>query len=57
MSIDWSKVEASFAGRNVSEIILQKSWAEGHKVFQRFSDGRVRTDIIDVMSTPEYQLC
>ncbi|WP_027377682.1 DUF1800 domain-containing protein [Kaistella palustris] len=57
ITIDWNLVESVFKNRNIEELLLQKSASLSKDTVQKFSDSSVKQEIINVMSTPEYQLC
>ncbi len=57
ISIDWPGVETTLSGKNIYEILLQRYQSINESTLKKFSDGSIRMTIIDVMSTPEYQLC
>jgi len=54
--IDWSRVEKIFAGKNCAEYIIQNTNTLDLDTVKNFSDNSVKMNIINLMSTPEYQL-
>lgn len=57
MSIAWEQVEAVFAARDTSAILLQKEPTFNQRALEKYADGSAKMDIIETMSIPEYQLC
>lgn len=56
ITIDWSRVEKIFAGKNCAEYIIQNTNTLDLDTVKNFSDNSVKMNIINLMSTPEYQL-
>ncbi|MDV7698266.1 DUF1800 domain-containing protein [Chryseobacterium soli] len=56
ITIDWSRVEKVFAGKNCAEYIIQNTNTLDLDTVKNFSDNSVKMNIINLMSTPEYQL-
>lgn len=54
--IDWAKVEKVFSGKNVEDYIIQNSGSLDMSSVKNFSDNSVKMNVINLMSTPEYQL-
>ena len=54
--IDWNLVESTFKNKNISDYLLQTK-SSNEKVIDQFSDSSLKLKIINVMSTPEFQLC
>jgi len=57
MSIAWQQVEAAFAGREPTELLLQKKPSFKQRILEKYAAGNTRMSIIETMSIPEYQLC
>lgn len=57
ITIDWSRVEQIFKNENVEEILLQRRKSLNSNVINDFSNRSLKLRIVDVMSTPEFQLC
>lgn len=56
ITIDWSRVEKIFNGKNVEDYLIQSSKSLDMSSVKNFSDNSVKMDVINLMSTPEYQL-
>ena len=54
--IDWNLVESTFKNKSISDYLLQTK-SSNEKVIDQFSDSSLKLKIINVMSTPEFQLC
>lgn len=54
--IDWNLVESTFKNKNISDYLLQTK-SSNEKIIDQFSDSSLKLKIINVMSTPEFQLC
>lgn len=54
--IDWNLVESTFKNKSISDYLLQTKSSNG-KIIDQFSDSSLKLKIINVMSTPEFQLC
>ena len=55
--IDWKKVEDVFKSKNIENYLLQRKSPTLAKTIQQYSSSSVQSQIINVMSTPEFQLC
>jgi uncharacterized protein (DUF1800 family) len=55
--IDWNLVENTFKDKKISEYLLQTKSSSNEKVIDQFSDSSLKLKIINIMSTPEFQLC
>lgn len=55
--IDWKKVEDVFKSKNIEDYLLQRKSPALAKTIQQYSGSSVQSQIINVMSTPEFQLC
>lgn len=56
ITIGWGQLEKIFAGKNIADYLLQSSTLPDMNSVKNFSDGSVKMNIINLMSTPEYQL-
>jgi uncharacterized protein (DUF1800 family) len=56
-SINWDLVENSFKNGNLENFILQKNTSLDMDKIKAFSDNSIKMQIINLMSTPEFQLC
>lgn len=56
ITIDWSRVEKVFAGKNCADYLIQNTNTLDLDTVKNFSDNSVKMNIINLMSTPEYQL-
>ncbi len=56
-TIDWSKIENALQDENIFDILLQKQFSHSKEVIRQFSGQSMKSQIINTMSTPEYQLC
>ena len=56
ITIDWQKVENTFNKKDCEDFILSKPENFSMKPVQNFSDNSIKMNIINLMSTPEYQL-
>ena len=54
--IDWNLVESTFKNKSISDYLLQTK-SSNEKIIDQFSDSALKLKIINVMSTPEFQLC
>lgn len=54
--IDWNLVESTFKNKNISDYLLQTK-SSNEKIIDQFSESSLKLKIINVMSTPEFQLC
>lgn len=56
ITIDWTRVEKIFNGKNVEDYLIQSSKSLDMNSVKNFSDNSVKMNVINLMSTPEYQL-
>lgn len=56
ITIDWARVEKIFNGKNVADYLIQNSKSLDMDSVKNFSDNSVKMNVINLMSTPEYQL-
>jgi len=56
ITIDWARVEKIFNGKNVEDYLIQNSKSLDIDSVKSFSDNSVKMNVINLMSTPEYQL-
>lgn len=56
ITIDWARVEKIFNGKNVEDYLIQNSKSLDMSSVKSFSDNSVKMNVINLMSTPEYQL-
>lgn len=56
ITIDWERVEKVFKGENCEDYLIQNSKYLDMNLVNNFSDKTVKMTIINLMSTPEYQL-
>ncbi|SIT23654.1 DUF1800 domain-containing protein [Chryseobacterium gambrini] len=56
ITIDWTRVEKIFNGKNVEDYLIQSSKSLDMNSVKNFSDSSVKMNVINLMSTPEYQL-
>jgi uncharacterized protein (DUF1800 family) len=56
ITIDWARVEKVFANKNCAEYLIQNTKTLDLDSVKNFSDNSVKMNIINLMSTPEYQL-
>jgi uncharacterized protein (DUF1800 family) len=56
ITIDWNRVEKVFQNKNSEDYLLQNSKSLDMSSVKNFSDQTVKMNIINLMSTPEYQL-
>lgn len=56
ITIDWAYVEKVFSGKNPEDYLIQSSRSLDLASVKNFSDNSVKMNIINLMSTPEYQL-
>ena len=55
--IDWKKVEDVFKSKNIEDYLLRRKSPALAKTIHQYSGTSVQSQIINVMSTPEFQLC
>lgn len=56
ITIDWDRVEKFFSGKNPAEYLIQNSKSLDMNSVKNFSDSSIKMNVINLMSTPEYQL-
>lgn len=56
ITIDWLAVEKAFKNKNPGDYLIQNTELIDMKTVNQFSDQSVKMNIINLMSTPEYQL-
>lgn len=56
ITIDWDRVEKVFAGKNCEDYLIQKAGTLDMASVKNFSDKSIKMTVINLMSTPEYQL-
>ncbi|MDO3423445.1 DUF1800 domain-containing protein [Chryseobacterium sp. APV1] len=56
ITIYWTRVEKIFNGKNVEDYLIQSSKSLDMSSVKNFSDNSVKMNVINLMSTPEYQL-
>lgn len=56
ITIDWARIDKVFAGKNVEDYLIQNSKSLDMSSVKNFSDNSVKMNVINLMSTPEYQL-
>lgn len=56
ITIDWARVENIFNGKNTEDYLIQNSRSLDVSTVKNFSDSSVKMNVINLMSTPEYQL-
>jgi len=56
ITINWARVEKIFNGKNVEDYLIQSSKSLDMNSVKNFSDNSVKMNVINLMSTPEYQL-
>ncbi|WP_244428627.1 DUF1800 family protein [Flavobacterium sp. B17] len=54
--IDWERVEKKFAEKNIEEYLIQNTESLDMNSVKSFSDNSVKMNVINLISTPEYQL-
>lgn len=57
ITIDWSRLEKVFADKKCEDYLIQKAKTLDMDSVKNFSDKSIKMNIINLMSTPEYQLC
>ena len=55
--IDWKSVEETFKSKDIANYLLQKNSVILNKNLAQYSGSSLKSKVINVMSTPEYQLC
>ncbi|GAA4153157.1 DUF1800 domain-containing protein [Chryseobacterium ginsenosidimutans] len=56
ITIDWARIEKVFTEKNVEDYLIQNSKSLDMSSVKNFSDNSVKMNVINLMSTPEYQL-
>lgn len=56
ITIDWMKVEKAFSGKKTEDYLLVQSESLSMSTVKQFSDQSIKMNVINLMSTPEYQL-
>lgn len=57
ITIDWDRIEKLFAYKNCEDYLLQNTQSLDMNSVSNFSDKSIKMTVINLMSTPEYQLC
>ncbi|WP_228411994.1 DUF1800 family protein [Chryseobacterium sp. KLBC 52] len=57
ITIDWDRIEKLFANKNCEDYLLQDTQSLDMNSVRNFSDKSIKMNVINLMSTPEYQLC
>ncbi|WP_313000994.1 DUF1800 domain-containing protein [Chryseobacterium gleum] len=56
ITIDWDRIEKVFADKNCEDYLLQNTQSLDMDSVKNFSDKSIKMNVINLMSTPEYQL-
>ncbi|WP_077415475.1 DUF1800 family protein [Chryseobacterium sp. JV274] len=56
ITIDWDRIEKLFANKNCEDYLLQNTQSLDMNSVKNFSDKSIKMNVINLMSTPEYQL-
>lgn len=56
-TIDWNTVEKVLANKDIAEVLLLKKLNGNTQIVSNSAETDIKMKIINVMSTPEYQLC
>lgn len=56
ITIDWNRVEKTFAHKKCEDYLIQNVKTLDMNSVKKFSDNSIRMNVINLMSTPEYQL-
>ncbi|NIF06820.1 DUF1800 domain-containing protein [Chryseobacterium sp. Tr-659] len=56
ITIDWSRIEKIFAHKNCEDYLLQNAQSLDMNSVNNYSDKSLKMTVINLMSTPEYQL-
>lgn len=56
ITIDWDRIEKIFADKNCEDYLLQNTQSLDMNSVKNFSDKSIKMNVINLMSTPEYQL-
>ena len=54
--IDWNAVEETFKSKNIANYLLQKNSVVLDQSLAQYSGSSVKSKVINIMSTPEYQM-
>ena len=57
ITIDWDRIEKLFAYKDCEDYLLQNTQSLDMNSVSNFSDKSIKMTVINLMSTPEYQLC
>lgn len=55
--VDWLAVETAFKDKSAEDYILPKGLKSNQNSIKQFSASNIQSEIINLMSMPEYQLC
>ncbi|MGH1516025.1 DUF1800 domain-containing protein [Chryseobacterium sp. JK1] len=55
--IDWNRIDNVFAHKNCEDYLIQNIQSMDLNTVKNFSDNSIKMNVINLMSTPEYQLC
>jgi hypothetical protein len=56
ITIDWARVEKTLSNKKVEDYLIQTQHSLDMNTVNNFSDKSVKMNVINLMSTPEYQL-
>lgn len=56
ITIDWERIEKLFSNKNCEDYLLQNTQSLDMNSVNNFSDKSIKMNVINLMSTPEYQL-
>ncbi|EJL73036.1 DUF1800 domain-containing protein [Chryseobacterium populi] len=56
ITIDWNRVEKTFAHKKCEDYLIQSVKTPDMNSVKNFSDNSIKMNVINLMSTPEYQL-
>ncbi|WP_276876181.1 DUF1800 domain-containing protein [Chryseobacterium joostei] len=56
ITIDWDRLDKTFAHKNCEDYLIQNAQSLDMNTVNNFSDKSLKMNIINLMSTPEYQL-
>jgi len=56
ITIDWERIEKLFTHKNCEDYLLQNTQSLDMNSVKNFSDKSIKMNVINLMSTPEYQL-
>lgn len=57
ITIDWNRIDSVFAHKNCEDYLIQNIQSMDLGTVKSFSDNSTKMNVINLMSTPEYQLC